>query len=318
MNLIFIAKLLIIRLKYVTLQLKLNVFMQIDTDTGLVLEGGGMRGVFTSGVLDAFMKHEVWFRYVVAVSAGACNGMSYISRQPRRARISNIDYLARYNYIGIKHLVTQGCIFDRELLYDRFPNELLPFDYDEYFRHADGFEMVATDCASGHPVYLKETHDRQRACDIVKASSSLPYVSKIVWVDGRPLLDGGIIDSIPVMRSIEAGHATNVVISTRNYGFRELGKDRKIPPFVYRNYPRLRVALSHRIRAYNQQLQLIEDLEHEDRIICIRPRKPMQVRRIEKDVEKLEALYEEGFALGEQFCEEYGMYIRKETASQIV
>lgn len=140
MNLIFIAKLLIIRLKCVTLQLKLNVFMQIDTDTGLVLEGGGMRGVFTSGVLDAFMKHEVWFRYVVAVSAGACNGMSYISRQPRRARISNIDYLARYNYIGIKHLVTQGCIFDRELLYDRFPNELLPFDYDEYFRHADGFE----------------------------------------------------------------------------------------------------------------------------------------------------------------------------------
>ena len=255
--------------------------MQIDTNTGLVLEGGGMRGVFTSGVLDAFMKHEVWFRYVVAVSAGACNGMSYISRQPRRARISNIDYLTRYNYIGIKHLVTQGCI-------------------------ADGFEMVATDCASGHPVYLKETHDRQRACDIVKASSSLPYVSKIVWVDGRPLLDGGIIDSIPVMRSIEAGHATNVVISTRNYGFRELGKDRKIPPFVYRNYPRLRLALSHRIRAYNQQLQLIEDLEHEDRIICIRPRKPMQVRRIEKDVEKLEALYEEGFALGEQFCETYG------------
>ena len=161
MNLIFIAKLLIIHLKCVTLQFKLNVFMQIDTNTGLVLEGGGMRGVFTSGVLDAFMKHEVWFRYVVAVSAGACNGMSYIS-QPRRARISNIDYLARYNYIGIKHLVTQGCIFDRELLYDRFPNELLPFDYDEYFRHADGFEMVATDCASGHPVYLKETHDRQR------------------------------------------------------------------------------------------------------------------------------------------------------------
>ena len=87
--------------------------------TGLVLEGGGMRGVFTSGVLDAFMKHDVYFPYTVAVSAGACNGMSYISRQPRRARISNIDYLARYQYIGIRHLVTQGCIFDRELLYDK-------------------------------------------------------------------------------------------------------------------------------------------------------------------------------------------------------
>ena len=94
--------------------------MRIDRNTGLVLEGGGMRGVFTSGVLDGFMKHDLYFRYVVAVSAGACNGMSYMSHQPRRARISNIDYLARYNYIGIRHLVTQGCIFDRELLYDIF------------------------------------------------------------------------------------------------------------------------------------------------------------------------------------------------------
>ena len=106
--------------------------MQIDTHTtGLVLEGGGMRGVFTSGVLDAFMKYNIYFDYIVAVSAGACNGMSYVSRQPRRARISNIDYLAKYDYIGLKHLVTQGCIFDRKLLYDRFPNELIPFDYDE-------------------------------------------------------------------------------------------------------------------------------------------------------------------------------------------
>ena len=100
--------------------------MQIDDNTGLVLEGGGMRGVFTSGVLDAFMKHEVYFNYIVAVSAGACNGMSYVSRQPRRARISNIDYLARYNYIGLRHLVTQGCIFDQDLLYNKFPNQYLP------------------------------------------------------------------------------------------------------------------------------------------------------------------------------------------------
>ena len=97
--------------------------MTIDNNTGLVLEGGGMRSVFTSGVLDAFMKHGLYFNYVVAVSAGACNGMSYISRQPRRARVSNIDYLARYNYIGLRHIVTQGCIFDRKLLYDKFPNE---------------------------------------------------------------------------------------------------------------------------------------------------------------------------------------------------
>ncbi len=283
-------------------------FMRLERNTGLVLEGGGMRGVFTSGVLDAFMKHHLYFGYVVAVSAGACNGMSYISRQPRRARISNIDMLARYDYIGLRHLVTQGCLFDRELLYDRFPNELVPFDYEEYFRHARGFEMVTTNCRTGRAEYLSETQDRQRASDIVKASSSLPYVSKIVEVDGEPMLDGGIVDSIPVMRAIETGHKTNVVISTRNLGFRETGKDRKTPHFVYKNYPRLRVALSHRIEAYNRQLQLVEDLEAKGDIICIRPRRPMEVHRIEKDTRKLERLYEEGFMEGERFCEEQSFF----------
>ncbi len=276
--------------------------MHIDRNTGLVLEGGGMRGVFTSGVLDAFMKHDLYFRYVVAVSAGACNGMSYISRQPRRARLSNIDFLPKYNYIGLRHLVTQGCIFDQKLLYDRFPNELIPFDYDEFFRHAEGFEMVATNCLTGRAEYLSETADRQRAIDIVRASSSLPYVSKIVQVDGVPLLDGGIVDSIPVRRAQTTGHAFNVVITTRNYGYRETGHDRKIPRFIYRNYPRLRVVLSHRIEAYNRQLQMVEDMERAGTIAVIRPKNPLEVGRIEKDVLKLERLYEEGFRLGEEFC----------------
>lgn len=279
--------------------------MQIDIHTaGLVLEGGGMRGVFTSGVLDAFMKYNVYFDYVVAVSAGACNGMSYISRQPRRARLSNIDMLAKYDYIGLRHLVTQGCIFDQKLLYDRFPNELIPFDYDEYFRHAAGFEMVTTNCATGRPEYLTEQSDRQRAVDICRASSSLPYVSKIVFVDGKPMLDGGIIDSIPVKRAQATGHAFNVVVTTRNYGYRETGRDRKQPRFIYRKYPRLRVALSHRIEAYNEQLQMVEDMEKNGDILVIRPQRPMEVRRIEKDTEKLERLYEEGFQQGEKFCME--------------
>ena len=280
--------------------------MKINGKTGLVLEGGGMRGVFTSGVLDAFMKHDLYFRYIVAVSAGACNGMSYVSRQPRRARISNIDYLARYKYIGIRHLVTQGCIFDRELLYDKFPNQLLPFDFDEYFKHAKGFEMVTTNCLTGKAMYLSETSDRQRSLDIVRASSSLPYVSKIVTVDGIPMLDGGIIDSIPINRAIETGHEHNVVILTRNKGWRDTGKDRKVSAFIYKNYPRLRVALSHRHAVYNQQIDLIDRLEAEGKITCIRPIRPMEVGRIENDVEKLERLYEEGFAIGEKFAVENG------------
>ena len=278
--------------------------MKINGKTGLVLEGGGMRGVFTSGVLDAFMKHNLYFRYIVAVSAGACNGMSYVSRQPRRARISNIDYLARYKYIGIRHLVTQGCIFDRELLYDKFPNQLLPFDFEEYFMHAKGFEMVTTNCLTGKAMYLSETSDRQRSLDIVRASSSLPYVSKIVTVDNIPMLDGGIADSIPINRAIETGHEHNVVILTRNKGWRDTSKDRKVPAFIYKNYPRLRVALSRRHVVYNQQIDLIDQLEAEGKITCIRPIRPMEVGRIENDVEKLERLYEEGFAIGEKFAVE--------------
>ena len=277
--------------------------MLINRNTGLILEGGGMRGVFTSGVLDAFMKHQLFFRYIVAVSAGACNGLSYASRQPRRARISNIDMLVKYNYLGIRHLVTQGCIFDPELLYDRFPNELIPYDYDTYFTNDSTFEMVVTNCLTGRAEYLVENSgNRKRLLDIVRASSSLPYVSKIVDVDGVPCLDGGIVDSLPVMRSIETGHHNNVVVMTRNRGYRNTGRDRKIPHFIYKNYPRLRVALSRRIKVYNEQLEMVERMEDNGELAVIRPLRPMDVDRIEKDPVKLEALYEEGFRLGEEFC----------------
>ena len=280
--------------------------MLINRNTGLVLEGGGMRGVFTSGVLDAFMKHELYFRYVVAVSAGACNGLSYASRQPRRARISNIDMLVKYNYLRIRHLITQGCIFDPELLYDRFPNELIPYDYDTYFAGHSRFEMVVTNCATGRAEYLVEdSGNRKRLLDIARASSSLPYVSEVVEVDGQPYLDGGIVDSIPVMRAIETGHKFNVLVLTRNRGYRNTGRDRKIPPFIYKKYPRLRVALSHRIAVYNRQLEMVERMEDSGEALVIRPLRPMEVDRIEKDPVKLEALYDEGFSLGEAFCEKY-------------
>lgn len=277
----------------------------IDSNTGLVLEGGGMRGVFTSGVLDGFMKYDLYFNYVVAVSAGACNGMSYMSRQPRRARVSNIDYLARYDYIGLRHLVTQGCIFDRKLLYDKFPNEYIPFDFDTFFNNPATFEMVTTNCLTGRAMYLQERRDRQRALDAVRASSSLPFVSKIVNVDGIPMLDGGIVDSIPVEHAIATGHAKNVLILTRNKGYRSTGHDHKIPHFIYKKYPRLRVVLSHRIEAYNQQLDLVDRLEAAGEVICIRPERPMEVTRMEKDTNKLERLYEEGFTLGEKFARNY-------------
>lgn len=280
--------------------------MKIGRKTGLVLEGGGMRGVFTSGVLDAFMKHEVYFPYVVAVSAGACNGLSYMSRQPRRARYSNIDMLRKYGYISLKSLVTQGSIFDPDILYDRFPNEIVPFDYDTYGKNPATFEVVCTNCLTGRAEYFTEKHDPHRLTAIVKASSSLPYLAQITEVDGVPMLDGGIVDSIPVVRAVDMGYSPNVVVLTRNRGFRSFEPDVKVPRLFYQDYPRLRVALSHRVEAYNRQLDLIERMEDWGEVVCIRPQRPMEVDRICRDTRKLEALYEEGFQLGEDFCRHVG------------
>ncbi|SFW30448.1 Predicted phospholipase, patatin/cPLA2 family [Prevotellaceae bacterium HUN156] len=275
--------------------------MKITQQTGLVLEGGGMRGVFTSGVLDALMKHEVYFPYVVAVSAGACNGLSYMSRQPRRARWSNIDMLKKYDYISLRSLIQNGSIFDPEILYQRFQEEFVPFDYKTYEKNPAVFEMVTTNCKTGRAMYLSEKHNHRRLTQIAKASSSLPFVAQITKVDGIPMLDGGIVDSIPIVRSIDTGHHENVVVLTRNRGYRSSEMDFKMPRFVYHEYPRLRVALSRRTEEYNKQLDLIERMEDWGEIIVIRPEKPLEVGRICQDVEKLERLYEEGFQLGERF-----------------
>ena len=271
-------------------------------NAGLVLEGGGMRGVFTSGVLDALMKHECYFPYVVAVSAGACNGLSYMSRQPRRARLSNIDMLRKYGYISLKSLLVQGSIFDPNILYERFPAEIVPFDYEAYAANPAVFEMVTTNCLTGRAEYLSEKHDARRLTAIAKASSSLPYVAQITTVDGIPMLDGGIVDSIPVQRAITQGHPFNVCVLTRNRGYRSTEPDMRMPPVIYKEYPRLRVALSHRVELYNQQLDLVERMEDWGEVIVIRPQRPLEVDRVCRDPERLERLYEEGFEEGEKFC----------------
>lgn len=263
---------------------------------GLVLEGGGMRGVFTCGVLDYMMDHHIEFPYVVGVSAGACNGLSYVSRQRGRAKYSNIDLLDKYHYIGLKYLWYQHSILDQHLLYDLFPKEILPYDYKTYFENPTRFEMVTTNCVTGRACYLEDKEDPVRLLAIAKASSSLPYVCPITYVDGIPMLDGGIVDSIPVMRALEQGYGQNVVVLTRNRGYRKQEKDIRVPSFVYRRYPRLRLVLSKRCEVYNKQLEMIERMEDEGRVLVIRPEQKVVVNRIERDTKKLTALYDEGYA----------------------
>lgn len=269
--------------------------MKIDNQTGLVLEGGGMRGVFTCGVLDYLMDHDLRFPYVIGVSAGACNGLSYMSHQRGRARYSNIDLLEKYNYIGFRHLLTKRNIMDFDLLFHEFPEHILPYDYDAYFASPERYVMVTTNCLTGEANYFEEKSDKNRVIDIVRASSSLPFVCPVAYVDGIPMLDGGIVDSIPLRRALDDGCKKCVVVLTRNRGYRKDAKDMKVPSFVYRKYPRIREALSRRCAVYNEQLDLVERLEEEGRIVVVRPLKPVTVDRIERDIQKLTDLYNEGY-----------------------
>ena len=277
--------------------------LTIDEKTGLVLEGGGMRGVFTCGVLDYLMDHKISFPYAVGVSAGACNGLSYMSHQRGRGKYSNIDLLAKYKYIGIRPLIKKRGLIDQQLLFHRFPDRILPYNYKAYAENPNRFEMVTTDCITGRACYWEEKFDEKLIIDIVKASSSLPYACPIIYVEGRPMLDGGIVDSIPLLRAYEQGYDKCVVVLTRNKGYRKSTKDVLVPSFIYKKYPRLRVALRNRNKIYNEQLELVERLEEEGKIIVIRPEKPIVVGRMETSVKKLTDLYEQGYACAKKVIE---------------
>ena len=277
--------------------------IRLDDKSALVLEGGGMRGVFTCGVLDYLMDNKISFPYSVGVSAGACNGLSYMSHQRGRGKYSNIDLLAKYKYMGIRPFLKGRGLIDQKLLFHRFPDRILPYNYKAYAENPNRFEMVTTDCLSGRPCYWEEKVDERRIIDIVKASSSLPYACPIIYVDGKPMLDGGIVDSIPLQRAYDEGYENCVVVLTRNKGYRKSDKEVIVPRFIYKEYPRLRVALRNRNKVYNAQLEMVERLEDEGKIKVIRPLKPIVVDRMETNVRKLTDLYEEGYECARKMFE---------------
>ena len=276
--------------------MKMNqVKYSLTSTSGLILEGGGMRGVFTCGVLDNMMDRGIRFPYTIGVSAGACNGLSYMSEQRGRGKFSNIDLLEKYRYIGLKQLIFKGNIMDFDLLFHKFPEEIIPYHYDKFAACKERFEMVTTSCRTGRACYYDEKMDPVRIIDIVKASSSLPFVSPISYVDGEPMLDGGIADSIPLLRARELGFDNNLVVLTRNKGYRKPQKPTTVPWFFYRKYPLLREAIRRRNALYNEQIDLVERLEDKGELVVIRPQRPITVDRIERDTRKLLDLYNEGY-----------------------
>ena len=274
--------------------------MTIGDNTALILEGGGLRGVFTCGVLDCFMDKGIRFPFTVGVSAGACNGLSYMSGQRGRAKKSNIDLMDEHHYVGFRYILTQKCIMDFKLLFEDFPEKIIPYDYDAYFSNPDRFVMVTTNCLTGKAEYHEEKQSSKRVMEIVRASSSLPFVSPVTYVDDIPMLDGGIADSIPVEYAMSQGYNKMVVVLTRNKGYRKKASKMHLAKVAYKKYPNLRKALQDRNAAYNRTMDLIESLEAEGKITVIRPLKPVMVGRMEKDTAKLLALYQEGYEVAEK------------------
>ena len=264
-------------------------------NTGLVLEGGGMRGVFTAGVLRFFMEQNIYVPYTIGVSAGACNGVSYISRQIDRNYTINIEYISHPEYISFKRLLLKRELFGMDFLFDRIPNELVPFDMETFCKGKEQFVVGVTDCVTGKPVYYDKEHLEKDMTTILRASSSIPFFAPEIAYDGRMLLDGGIADPIPIRKSEADGNTKNIVVLTRNKGYRKSQSSNWFVERKYKHYEGLVRAIRDRHIIYNETVRYLEEQEEKGNVIIIRPIERLDVGRVERNPEKLIKLYNQGY-----------------------
>lgn len=262
----------------------------------LILEGGGMRGVYSAGVLDLLLDKDIDIKYCVGVSAGACNCVSYISKQKKRNYRVNINYINDKRYLSIRNLLLTGSAFGMDMLFDIIPNELEVFDHETYINSNAKFFVGSTNCDTGLPEFYNIKDFNIDGYDALKASISLPLVAKIINYDNKNLLDGGIAAPIPVQKAIEDGIEKHVIILTRHRGYKK--EKTKIMPIIkrkYKNYPKLVEAIENRYKIYNDTLELINKLEKEGKCFVISPSTPLKVSRFERDKEKLKIVYSQGY-----------------------
>lgn len=263
---------------------------------GLILEGGGMRGAFTAGVLDCWMEQGLRFSDVYGVSAGACQACSYLCDQPGRGLRVWTDYIDDPRFCSMKSLLTTGDLFGAKLNYDLVPRQLDPLDNETFLKSGARFTAVVTDVETGRPVYIP-IRDMFGDIEAVRASASLPLISNMVVYKGRKYLDGGVSDSIPIRKAIADGHDRNVLVLTQAPGYRkEPNKALAAMRIKYRKYPRLVEAVARRHTMYNDTLDLIDRLVAEGRLFVLRPDTKPEVGRVEKDPEKLRRLHAAGHA----------------------
>jgi len=267
-------------------------------NTGLVLEGGGMRGAYTAGVMDYLMRQKVKFPYVIGVSAGGNNGADYVAEQRERNKRVFVDLVEDERYCGFKNLIRDGSYFDMDFLFKKLPHDLAPFDYKTFGESDITFKVVVTNSETGKTEYFsKDDFDtRFFAEEILKASISTPVLSKPVEIDGSYYFDGGATDPIPLEKAMEDGYENNVLILTKHKSFR-LEKSRRrniIIRLLLRDYPKLVEKLKERYKIYNRCIEWINRLEEEGKVFIFRPQEKTDIGSLDHDKEKLKELYDEG------------------------
>lgn len=262
----------------------------------LALEGGSLRCLFTAGVTDLMMAEKLQWDGLFGVSAGALTGVNIVSGQPGRTAAVNIVFVNDPRYMGFRSLVKNKSIYNFDFLFGEVSDTLLPLDRDAFIHSPCRYTAVATSCRTGQAVYYEKSEVKD-VYAAVRASASLPLLSPMVDVDGEPCLDGGLSVSVPYQRPLDEGYEKVVVVTTREHGYRKEPVSRiaaRAYARAYKKYPELVRAILNVPRHYNAEMDEIDRLEAQGKIFVIRPAEPVDISRTEKDVAKLQALYDQG------------------------
>ena len=278
--------------------------------TGLVLEGGGVRGIYTAGVLDVFMEHGITFDGVIGVSAGAIHGCSYLSNQKGRS----IRYYKKYcndpRFMSFKSWIKTGDIVGADFCYRQLPDELDIYDHEQFYKNTSDFYVTCSNVETGKPEYI-QIKDMKTQIDALRASASLPYFSCVVEINDKKYLDGGCTDSIPIEAFMNMGYEKNVVVLTRDAAYRKEPEMPLMSKLCYRKFPEFTNALLNRHTSYNQTVEKIMELEKEGRIFVIRPEQPLNIGRMEKDPENVQRVYDIGYADGQKYLNNMLEWLKK-------
>ena len=277
---------------------------------GLVMEGGGMRGLFTAGVTDVFLENKIVFEGAIGTSAGAVFGCNYKSNQPGRVLRYNLKYGADPRYGSLRSLLLTGDFYNKDFAYREVPFEKFPFDTETFQKNPMEFYVVCTDVETGRPFYYRCEKGDAHDVEYMRASASMPLVARIVEVDGHKLLDGGITDSIPLKKMLSLGYEKNVVILKRPKGYRnERGDSGTIVGAALRGYPRASLAMKMRHLTYNQNIRFVEEEAERGRALLIYPRVELGISRIASDPGELMRVYELGRGAGLRALERVRAYL---------